>query len=165
MTVIDYLRNQFIDEGITTRKMLALIRDEDFNFKPHPKSMDLKSLASHLADVPGWVHMTFTTSELDFAKSPEPTPMPTAQDIRDFFEKRYDEGLSVLIPENEAHLQEPWTLRNAETIFLTEPKVDILRMSVSQQIHHRAQLGVYLRLLNIPIPGSYGPSADENSFA
>ena len=126
--------------------------------------MDLKTLAGHVADLPGWVHMTLTTSELDFATSPEPEPMPTDDEMRTYFERRYADGLSVLTPENESQLNEPWTLRHSETIYLTEPKLDILRTSLSQQIHHRAQLGVYLRLLDIPIPGSYGPSADENNF-
>ncbi len=164
MTIIDYLRQQFIDEGTTTRKMLALVQEDDFGYKPHPKSMDLKTLAGHVADLPGWVHMTLTTDELDFAKSPEPEPLASADAMREFFEHRYNQGLSMLIPESEAQLQQPWTLRNGETVYTTEPKVDILRHSLSQQIHHRAQLGVYLRLLDIPIPGSYGPSADENAF-
>jgi uncharacterized damage-inducible protein DinB len=86
------------------------------------------------------------------------------QELMDYFEKRYNEGLAVLVAENEKELDKPWTLRNGETIYATNPKIDVLKMSLSQQIHHRAQLGVYLRLLNIPIPGSYGPSADENSF-
>lgn len=165
MTIIDYLRKQFIDEGKTTRAFLSRITDEQFSFKPHPKSMDLKTLAGHVADLPGWVHMTLTTDELDFANSPGQEPIATADAMRDYFERRYNEGLSVLVPESEALLQQPWTLRNGETVYLTEPKADILRMSLSQQTHHRAQLGVYLRLLNVPIPGSYGPSADENAFA
>ncbi|RYZ50614.1 MAG: DinB family protein, partial [Chitinophagaceae bacterium] len=72
--------------------------------------------------------------------------------------------LATLLPENEALLDKPWTLRNGETVYLQQPKIDVIRMALSQQIHHRAQLGVYLRLLDIPIPGSYGPSADENGF-
>jgi len=82
----------------------------------------------------------------------------------DYFEKRYQDGLSTLVQENEKLLNKPWTLRNGDTIYSSDPKIDIIRMSLSQQIHHRAQLGVYLRLLNVPIPGSYGPSADENNF-
>jgi len=81
-----------------------------------------------------------------------------------YFEKRYADGLSVLIPENEARLYDLWTLRNGEKIYSSNPGIAVIKMSLSQQIHHRAQLGVYLRLLNIPIPGSYGPSADENAF-
>jgi uncharacterized damage-inducible protein DinB len=164
MTIIDYLKQQFIEEGAITRKFLTLVNDSDWHYKPHEKSMPMNALATHIADLPGWFHMTLTTDELDFAKYPEQTPLKDNQELLSYFDKRYEEGLSVLIPENEALLQQPWTLRHAENIFLTEPKVNVLCMSMSQQIHHRAQLGVYLRLLNIPIPGSYGPSADENNF-
>lgn len=164
MTIMDYLKQQFIDEGATTRNMLALVQEDDFDYKPHPKSMDLKTLAGHVADLPGWVHMTLTTDELDFATSPEPEPLPTAEEMRDYFEQRYAAGLSVLTPENEKQFVDTWNLRHGETIFYSDNKLEVLRMSLSQQIHHRAQLGVYLRLLDIPIPGSYGPSADEASF-
>lgn len=164
MTITDYLKKQFIDEGETTRKMLALVKEDDFGFKPHPKSMDLKTLSTHLADLPGWVHMALTTNELDFATTPEPEPLTTTEAMRNFFERRYTEGLSVLTPENEAQFQDPWTLRHGEAVYLTDTKVEIIRVALSQQIHHRAQLGVYLRLLDIPIPGSYGPSADDSSF-
>ncbi|MEO7308716.1 MAG: DinB family protein, partial [Ferruginibacter sp.] len=61
-------------------------------------------------------------------------------------------------------LDQPWTMRNGEQIYSTEPKAEVIRMSLSQIIHHRAQLGVFLRLLDVPIPGSYGPSADDASF-
>ena len=164
MTIIDYLKRQFIEEGAITRKFLALVHDGDWHYKPHEKSMPMNALATHIADLPGWFHMTLTTDELDFAKSPEQTPLKDNQELLAYFDKKYAEGLSVLVAENEALLQNPWTLRHADNIFLTEPKVSVLCMSMSQQIHHRAQLGVYLRLLNIPIPGSYGPSADENNF-
>lgn len=164
MTIIDYLKQQFIEEGAITRKFLTLVNENDWHYKPHEKSMPMNALATHIADLPGWFHMTLTTDELDFATHPEQTAMKDNQELLTYFDKRYEEGLSVLIPENEALLRQPWTLRHADNIFLTEPKVSVLCMSMSQQIHHRAQLGVYLRLLNIPIPGSYGPSADENNF-
>ena len=164
MTIIEYLREQFIEEGATTRKMLALVQDNDYGYKPHPKSMDLKTLAGHIADLPGWVHLAATTDELDFAASPEAEPLPTADEMRSFFERRYNEGLSMLVPDSEPLLQQPWSLRNGETVYLTVSKLEMMRIALSQQIHHRAQLGVYLRLLDIPIPGSYGPSADENAF-
>jgi len=162
MTFIDYFKKQFVDEGSTTRKMLSRVPDDKWDYKPHEKSMDMKRLTSHIADLPGWIHFTLTTDELDFAK---PYDMPTINskdDLMKFFEKRYNDGLSALVPENEKVLEKPWTLRNGDKIYSRDPKIEILRMAFSQQIHHRAQLGVYLRLLNIPIPGSYGPSADEN---
>lgn len=164
MTFIEYFKQQFIEEGATTRKMLSRIPDDQYDFKPHPKSMDMKTLAMHVADLPGWIHMTFTTDELDFAQPYEQPQINSTAELMDYFEKRYEEGLSTLVAENEALLDKPWILRNAETIYAKDPKIDVIRMSLSQQIHHRAQLGVYLRQLNIPIPGSYGPSADEGSM-
>ena len=109
--------------------------------------------------------MTLTTDEIDFAQPYEQPVINTREDLMAYFEKRYEDGLGVLVEENEKLLSKPWILRNGDTIYATNPKIEILRMSFSQQIHHRAQLGVYLRLLNIPIPGSYGPSADENNFS
>lgn len=161
---MEFFRQQFIQEGTTTRKMLARVPAGKFAYKPHPKSMDMIRLATHLADLPGWIHMTFTTDGIDFAIPYEQPVISGPEDLMAYFEKRYMEGLSVLTNDNEKLLIKPWTLRNGDTIYSTDPKIDILRMSLSQQIHHRAQLGVYLRLLDIPIPGSYGPSADENNF-
>jgi len=165
MTFIEYFKQQFLQEADTTRKMLSRVPEEKFDYKPHPKSMDMKRLAIHLADLPGWIHFTFTTDEIDFAKPYEQPTITNKKDLMDYFEKRYQDGLSALVAKNEALLDKPWSIRNGDTIYSTEPKIDVIRMSLSQQIHHRAQLGVYLRLLNIAIPGSYGPSADENHFA
>jgi len=164
MTFIEFFKHQFMDEATTTRKMLARIPEDHFAYKPHPKSMDMKRLATHIADLPGWISMTFTTDEIDFSQPYEQPAINSHDDLISYFEKRYQEGLATLIPENEEQLAKPWTLRNGDTIYATNPKIEVLRMSLSQQIHHRAQLGVYLRLLDIPIPGSYGPSADENNF-
>lgn len=164
MTFIDFFKQQLEAEGIITRKFLERVPDDKFDFKPHERSMVMKALATHIADLPGWVHLTLTTSELDFAKGYEEPEISNKKDLLTFFEKRYNEGLSVLVPENEKQLSEKWVLRNGENIYWEDNKLVVLRVSLSQQIHHRAQLGVYLRLLNIPIPGSYGPSADENDF-
>ena len=164
MTFIEFFKKQFIAEGANTRKMLSRVPDDQFNYKPHPKSMDMKRLVTHIADLPGWIHMTFTSDELDFAKPYDQPEVNSNAKLMAYFEQRYNDGLSTLVPENEAVLNKPWTLRNGDKIYSTDPKIEIIRMSFSQQIHHRAQLGVYLRLLDIPIPGSYGPSADENNF-
>lgn len=164
MTFIEFFKKQFVEEGAITRNMLSRIRDKDFFYQPHERSMIMKNLVVHIADLPGWIHMTFITDELDFANPYVYPEINNKKDLMAFFEKRYAESLSTLIPENEAQLDKPWTLRVGEKILVTNPKIEVIRMSLSQQIHHRAQLGVYLRLLDIPIPGSYGPSADENNF-
>jgi uncharacterized damage-inducible protein DinB len=164
MTIIEFFKQQFIEEASTTRKMLSRVPDDQYNYKPHEKSMVMKSLITHLADLPGWINLTLTTDELDFQNAYEQPDIKSNKELLAYFEKRYNDGLSALVADNEKELDKPWTLRNGETVYATNPKIDVIRMSMSQQIHHRAQLGVYLRLLNIPIPGSYGPSADENSF-
>ena len=164
MTFIEFFKQQFNEEAATTRKMLSRVPDSQYNYKPHEKSMVMKSLVTHLADLPGWIHFTLTTDELDFQKPYEQPDINNSQELLAYFDKRYKDGLSALISENEKDLKKPWTLRNGDIIYATNPKIDVLRMAMSQQIHHRAQLGVYLRLLNVPIPGSYGPSADENDF-
>lgn len=164
MTFIDFFKQQFIQEAATTRKFLSRVPDDRLDYKPHEKSMVMKSLVTHLADLPGWIHFTLTTDELDFQNAYEQPDIKNNKELMEYFEKRYNDGLSALIAENEKEMNKPWTLRNGETIYATDPKIDVVRMSMSQQIHHRAQLGVYLRLLNIAIPGSYGPSADENAF-
>jgi uncharacterized damage-inducible protein DinB len=109
--------------------------------------------------------MTLNTDELDFAKSEyKQEPIQNTEELMDYFEKCLVKGREVLKNGKEIDLEKQWTLRNGEQIYSTSPKRDVIRMSLSQIIHHRAQLGVYLRLLNIPIPGSYGPSADDMSF-
>lgn len=161
MTFIEFFKKQFTDEGSITRKMLLRVPDDKFDYKPHVKSMDIKVLATHVADLPGWIHMAFSTDEIDFSQPYEQPKISNNEELMAYFEKRYNDGLSQLTPENEAVLEKPWTMRVGDKIIGTPSKLEIVRMAISQQIHHRAQLGVYLRLLDIPIPGSYGPSADE----
>ena len=149
-------------EAQTTRKMLSRIPDDKYDWQPHPKSMTVRQLATHIAELPTWVTMTLTTDELDFATSPyQPHVINTTDDLLTYLETCLADGRSQLVPENEAILSKPWTLRNGETVYFVSPKHEMLRTAFCQIVHHRAQLGVYLRLLNIPIPGSYGPSADE----
>src|SRR6476620_8950510 len=126
MPFIDYFRHQFIEEGNTTRKMLSRVPHDQFGYQPHPKSMDMKRLATHVADLPGWISMTFNTDELDFAQSYEQPVIHSHADLVAYFEKRYEEGLATLIPENEKQLEKPWTLRNGDTIYATNPKIEVL---------------------------------------
>jgi uncharacterized damage-inducible protein DinB len=162
MTQLEALRKEFEREVATTRKMLSIIPSEKFDWKPHEKSMSLKQLSTHLAELPGWIGMTMTTDELDFESNPyQLKPLKATKELLSYFEDSVEDGRKHLSVAREDLLDKPWTLRSGKTIYSTEPKRDVLRMTLSQVIHHRAQLGVFLRLLNVPIPGSYGPSADE----
>jgi len=165
MSLIQFFLKQFDDEATTTRKMLSIVPDDKYDWQPHPKSMTIRSLATHIAELPTWIPMVLNTSELDFATSPyDPKVINNTAELLDYFEKCLKEGRWALEAAKEEQLSESWTLRNGKDIYSTSPKVEVLRMVFSQIIHHRAQLGVDLRLLNVPIPGSYGPSADDNSF-
>jgi uncharacterized damage-inducible protein DinB len=86
------------------------------------------------------------------------------KELLQYFDQSLSEGRAALEKATDAQLEEPWTLRNGEQVYSTQPKAEVIRMAYCQTVHHRAQLGVYLRLLDIPIPGSYGPSADDHSF-
>lgn len=149
----------------TTRKMLSRVPNDKYDWKPHEKSMDIRRLATHIADLPGWVMMALTTDELDFANSDwKEEKIDNSTDLVDYLNRSYEKGKAALERAKEETLDENWTLRSGDEIYDVSPKAEVIRMSLSQIIHHRAQLGVYLRLLNVPIPGSYGPSADEMNF-
>jgi len=165
MTQIEAFQQELEREALTTRKMLSIVPNDRYDWKPHEKSMTVKALATHLADIFSWLNMALNTSELDFAANPyQPDDINNTGELMVFFEKKLVEGRTALANGKDEQLTDLWTLRNGETIYSTEPKYDVIRMCFGQIIHHRAQLGVYLRLLNVPIPGSYGPSADEMNF-
>ena len=165
MSLIKFFLKQLDDEAKTTRKILSIIPDDKYDWQPHPKSMTIRRLATHIAELPSWITMTLNTSELDFATSPyTPEVINNTAELLTYFEKNLADGKANLENATEEQLSESWTLRNGKDIYSTSPKSEVLRMTFSQMIHHRAQLGVYLRLLNVPIPGSYGPSADDMSF-
>lgn len=165
MSRIKMYLKELQQEALTTRKMLGRVPTEKFGWQPHQKSMTVKSLTTHIAELPSWITMVLTTDELDFASNPyQPAEVNTTEELLAHFEKSLADGISLLKEEHENLLDKPWTLRNGAQIYSTEPKADVIRMSLNQIVHHRAQLGVYLRLLNIPIPGSYGPSADETDM-
>jgi uncharacterized damage-inducible protein DinB len=165
MPILALLSKELETEAAITRKMLERVPSDKMDWKPHEKSMNMKSLTVHIAELPSWVKMALTTSELDFATIPyEPTEANDSGDLIRIFEKSLQEGKEALQSAKEDDLWPSWVLRNGEQIYSTMTKYEVIRHSFAQTIHHRAQLGVFLRLLNIPIPGSYGPSADEMNF-
>lgn len=163
--MIPMLLKEMNQEAVTTRKMLALVPEDKFGWKPHPKSMSLLQLATHVAELPTWTSMALNTQGLDFATDPySPPAFTTRAELMNYFEQSLKIGQQALETAKEDQLLDPWTLRTGEQIHLVDPKGEVIRMAFCQTVHHRAQLGVYLRLLDIPIPGSYGPSADEQKM-
>lgn len=162
MEIIPMLLDELEQEAQTTRKMINRIPNDKLDWQPHAKSMTIRQLATHIVELPSWVIMTILTDHLDFATSPySPTPISNSADLLALLEKSLADAKTGLEKTNEEELLKDWTLRNGDQVYRVSPKIGIIRMSYCQIVHHRAQLGVYFRLLNIPIPGSYGPSADE----
>ncbi len=163
LAIIDLLLKELDQEATTTRKMLAAVPNDKYDWRPHPKSMSIQSLATHIAELPGWISMTLQTDELDFAANPyQQEKIGNTPDLLAYFERTYAAGKAALEKATEEQLLQNWTLRNGEEIYSVS--TEVIRMAYSQIVHHRAQLGVFLRLLDVPIPGSYGPSADDMSF-
>ena len=151
-------------EAVSTRKMLERVPADKFGWKPHEKSMTLGRLSSHVAEIPDWTNATINMDELDFSKEEyKPFEPKSADELVKFFDEKLSSALDTL--KNNAtneNLMGMWSLRNGETVYLTMPRIAVMRGFVlSHLIHHRAQLGVYLRLLDVPVPSSYGPTADE----
>ncbi|MGN6532075.1 MAG: DinB family protein [Ginsengibacter sp.] len=163
MHIIPFLLKELEQEAGTTRKFFKLVTLENFQWKPHEKSMSIIQLTSHIAELPAWIDSAITTDGIDFGKTPYKSPdvHNTADLIKlldDSIKKATDALLSV---RNEDDLLQTWTIRNNDQIIAAMTKFESVRIAYSQTTHHRAQLGVYLRLLNIPVPQSYGPTADE----
>ncbi len=165
MSMIQMFLKEMEQEAQTTRKMLSIVPVEKFDWKPHPKSMTLRSLVTHIAEIPTWIDTTINKDELDFAANPyKPVAINSQKELMDYFECCLAEGKNCLSTANDDILSSMWKMRNGDEIYFTASKGEVLRMCFCQIVHHRAQLGVFLRLLDIPIPGSYGPSADEMNF-
>jgi uncharacterized damage-inducible protein DinB len=149
-------------EAIATRKLLALVPFEKADFKPHEKSMNLLNLAKHVAEISGWYKECLLDDELDFAKgSGTPKVFNSTADLVALHDKHILQAEKILLEISEDEFQKPWSMRAGEVIYFTSPKAEVVRTwCMNHLYHHRAQLGVYLRLLDVPLPGVYGPSAD-----
>lgn len=162
MSLIKIFLNELEQEAVSTRKMLAIVPDNKYDWQPHPKSMTIRALAAHVAEIPGWIGSVMTNDVLDLAKTPyTPKVINNTKELLNFFDESVVKGKAVLVDANESRLNSRWVMRNSNVVYMDLSKTEAIRHSLSQLIHHRAQLGVFLRLLNIPIPGVYGPSADE----
>ena len=169
MGLSESLLLEFDYEMESTRKTLERVPHEKFDWKPHEKSTAMGGLATHLTNIPMWAIYTIDQDSLDLA--PEGKPLPGAElaksqtELLAFFDTNAAKARAAIAGASDTDLFKSWTLMaNGKTI-LTMPKIAVLRSFImNHMIHHRAQLGVYLRLNDIPVPSIYGPSADESGF-
>jgi len=161
--IIKSLTNEYTSECASTRRLLASVPMDKLSWRPHEKSMPLGNLAIHIADLPNWVPITLERSELDFATEPyNPKKATTTEELLKIHDDATAAALqSILNSSAEVLVKENWTMRNGDKVYFTMPKIAVLRSSAFNHLyHHRGQLSVYLRLLDIPVPGMYGPTAD-----
>ena len=169
MPITDWLLPEYDAEMAVTRRILERVPLDDPQWKPHEKSMAIGYLAFLVASLPGWTTMTLHRTELDIQPPPGKTWGDDAPHTVEALLERFDhdvaEGRAALAAATEADFQVPWTLKMGERTLMTQPRWLVYRQSViNHLVHHRAQLGVYLRLRGVPVPSMYGPSADEQTF-
>jgi uncharacterized damage-inducible protein DinB len=164
MSIARMLLPEYDQELATTRRVLARIPEDRLAWQPHPKSMSLGRLASHLAELAGFGALTITQDELNLASLAGRTPLAlgSRQEILDLFDANVQKTRATIEATGDEAFQKPWTLRRGDQVFFSIPRVSALRtMLINHIIHHRGQLSVYLRLTDTPVPSIYGPTADE----
>lgn len=169
MTLSEILLPEFDAEMAPTRKTLERVPEDKFGWKPHEKSMTMVRLATHVAELPGWAAFTIGQDSLDIAPKDGPAyqspKVNSRQELLAIFDKSVVEGRAAIVGATDGHLMKPWSLLAGGHVIFTESRYMVLRRTViNHLVHHRAQLGVFLRLNNVPLPAVYGPSADEGNL-
>ena len=163
MTTCQTITLDYDDEMKSTRKLLerVLLDEAHRGYKPHEKSMPLEILATHVAQLPSWPKMALASETFELEPGFEPPIATSTAELLDLFDKSVEEGRESLQRATDAEMQKDWTFKFGE-LSSTQVRTKVIRSFINHLVHHRAQLGVYLRLNGIAIPGMYGPSADEN---
>jgi uncharacterized damage-inducible protein DinB len=162
MSIAESMLPEFDHEMGTTRKVLAAVPDAALDWSPHAKSMSLRSLATHLANMPTWCSLILTHPEFDAAASPRATPIASTEAMLATWDAGTQAVRARLADMSDDAMHAPWSLRAGAHVMFTQPRAAVIRSFVfNHMIHHRGQLTVYLRLQDVPLPEVYGPTADS----
>lgn len=165
MDTLSQFKDEFETEYQTTRKFFEAYPENKNDYAPHEKSMKMMPLATHIAEVFGWPDIMLKTSDLDFATSGyQPKQLSSKEDLLQVLDENFKYAKEALGNAKEENLNDTWALKNDGHELAKWSKYGSIRHALNQITHHRAQLGVYYRINDIPLPGSYGPSADDQSF-
>ena len=163
MKLKDSIKGDFQNEMNTTKRFFESMTDDKFSFKPHEKSMEFGTLVNHLVQIPSWVPAITGMEGFDFATQTPPQKLTSKQEIIAAFETNVANAIDAIDALADENLDDAWTLKNGDTTYIEAPKHAALRnLIISHSVHHRAQLGVYLRLNDQKVPASYVASADES---
>jgi len=160
MSIAETLLPEFDQEMATTRRLLERVPEEKGQWKPHPKSFSLGHLAQLVSWMPGWITSALRDTGLDLSGGPRYSYETTAT-LLAAFDRNVQEARAALAASRDEDYQVLWSLRMGEQVLFSAPRAVIVRQDINHLIHHRGQLTVYLRLLDVPIPSIYGPTADE----
>jgi len=165
MAFTDALLPEFDQEMASTRKTLERVPEDKLGWKPHSKSYSMGQLASHIVNMLGWTKVTVEEDSFDMATNPQPPEYKSRQELLESFDRNIAEARASIARATDDQLKMPWSLKRGSQVFFTHPRITLLRTFImNHTIHHRAQLGVYLRLNDVPVPSVYGPSADEGNM-
>lgn len=162
MSIKDGLLAEIEHETNNTRRVLERLSDEHWNYKPHEKSMTLGELASHIVDLHNWTHLATSKDVVDFQIDYNPPKTTNVEELKASLENGFQKNKDFVDSQTDEFWLTKWTLKSGEHIIAEMPKLGAFRFIITNHlIHHRGQLTVYMRLLDIPLPGIYGPTADE----
>jgi uncharacterized damage-inducible protein DinB len=165
MSLAESLLMEFDQEAQTTKRVLERVPDDKLTWKPHPTSFSLGQLAQHIASGPGQIAAAVVPDTFEFPNSPRPEAK-SRQEVLETFSKSMASARATLKSMDDARLLSDWTLTKNGKVLMSVPRIGFLRsILMNHTYHHRGQLSVYLRMLEVPVPSIYGPSADENPFA
>jgi uncharacterized damage-inducible protein DinB len=162
MSVPADLLPEFDQEMAATRRVLDRVPGDKAQWKPHPKSFALGHLAQLVSWMPGWIANTLSQTSLDLA-SAGGYSYETTDTLLAGFDRNVREARAALTASSDADFAVPWSLKHGERVLFTAPRGTVVRQHISHLSHHRGQLTVYLRLLDVPVPAIYGPTADERA--
>lgn len=155
---------EFDHEFAQTRRSLERIPEDRLDWTPHEKSFSLGELATHLSQIPGWLDIAMNADGFDMGEAHDRDLPETKEEILARFDANLAEARRILKNVSGETLTETWSLTDGDEVVMSMPKAAVLRgFILNHNVHHRAQLGVYLRLLDVPVPAIYGPSADEEA--
>lgn len=165
MNLSEPLLHELDQESVSTRKALERTPFDKFDWKPHEKSLTLRVLASHIANIPGWMNVTINQDELNMDTGGfEQFAADSTESLVKHFDAKMAEAKELLGNTSDEALMESWKMIAGGNVVIDMPKIAVIRVWIlNHMIHHRGQLTVYLRENDIPVPSIYGPSADESS--
>lgn len=163
MSIGKDLLPEFDQEMKSTRRLLERVPSDKGQWKPHPKSFALGHLAQLVSWMPGWIAQTLRSPHLDLATGVGYSFEPTEKLLQGF-DANVTAGREALVAAADADFAQPWSLKHGDRVLFTAPRGVVVRQHFGHLSHHRGQLTVYLRLLDVPIPAIYGPTADEKMF-